>query len=193
MEKSKPRCAAPRLSALVVDDNEEARLADCLDALRFADEIVVVLDRCTDGSKAIAARYTERLVEGSWPIEGERRNAGIAAFTGDWIFEVDADERVPQELADEIRDAIGRAQDGYFLVPFDNYVGDRLVRYGWGAAWGVSAAPRLHARGCKRWGNQRVHPALDLKGPEGRLENRRSEGHTSELQSLMRISYAVSC
>src|SRR3546814_2057610 len=91
MGQSKPRMAAPRLSALVVAHDEEARLADCLDALRFADEIVVVLDRCTDGSKAIAARYTDRLVEGAWPIEGERRNAGIAACTGDWIFEVDAD------------------------------------------------------------------------------------------------------
>src|SRR3546814_9424914 len=115
MGQSKPRMAAPRLSALVVAHDEEARLADCLDALRFADEIVVVLDRCTDGSKAIAARYTDRAVEGAWPNEGERRNAGIDACTGDWSFEVDADERVPQELADRIRDANGRAQEGYFL------------------------------------------------------------------------------
>ena len=59
-----------------------------------------------------------------------------------------------------------------FLVPFDNYVGDRRVRYGWGASWGVSAAPRLFRKGCKRWGDQRIHPALDLTGPEGRLKNR---------------------
>src|SRR3546814_15725190 len=45
MGQSKPRMAAPRLSALVVAHDEEARLADCLDELRFADEIVVVLDR----------------------------------------------------------------------------------------------------------------------------------------------------
>src|SRR3546814_11582540 len=118
MGQSKPRMAAPRLSALVVAHDEEARLADCLDALRFADEIVVVLDRCTDGSKAIAARYTDRVVEGARPIEGERRNAGIAACTGDWIFEVDADARVPQALAHELRDAIGRAADGFLPVPF---------------------------------------------------------------------------
>ena len=64
---------------------------------------------------------------------------------------------------------IATAQPGHFLIPFDNYIGDRLVRYGWGASWGVSAAPRLSAKGCKRWGNQRIHPKLDLKGPKGRL------------------------
>jgi glycosyltransferase involved in cell wall biosynthesis len=161
-----------RLSALVVAHNEEAQLAACLDTLGFADEIVVVLDKCTDGSKDIAARYTDRLVEGAWEIEGDRRNTGIAACRGEWIVEVDSDERVPPELAAEIR-AIAETDDhGYYLIPFDNYVGDRRVRYGWGASWGVSAAPRLFRRGCKQWGGQRIHPALDLRGPQGRLENR---------------------
>ncbi len=60
------------LSALVVAHNEEDRIADCLDRLAFADEIVVVLDDCSDGTKTIAARYTGRLVEGSWEFEGDR-------------------------------------------------------------------------------------------------------------------------
>ncbi len=55
----------PKLSALVTVHNEEAQLAECLDTLRFADEIVVVLDDCTDGSKEIAADYTTHLFEGS--------------------------------------------------------------------------------------------------------------------------------
>ena len=44
-----------RLSALVVAHNEEDRIADCLDRLAFADEIVMVLDDCSDGTKTIAA------------------------------------------------------------------------------------------------------------------------------------------
>lgn len=160
---------APRLSALVVVHNEEAQLAACLDTLSFADEIVVVLDRCTDRSKEIAARYTGRLIEGAFEIEGDRRNTGIGACTGDWILEVDADERVPPGLAREIRAAIQHAASGYFLIPFDNYVGDHLVRYGWGAAWGVSAAVRLFTPGAKVWGRERVHPKLQLSGERRRL------------------------
>ena len=161
-----------KLSALVVAHNEEAQLAACLSGLRFADEIVVVLDKCTDGSKAIAEKTADRIIEGAWEIEGARRNTGREACAHDWILEVDADERVTAELAEEIRRAITDHQDGYFLIPFDNYIGDRLVRYGWGAAWGVSAAARLSRKDTKRWGMERVHPALELTGPERRLSQR---------------------
>ena len=109
--------AAPRLSALVVAHNEAEQLAACLETLGFADEIVVVLDRCTDASKQIASEFTECIVEGAWPIEGPRRHAGIAVCSGDWILEVDADERVPEALAWEIRATIARAKPGYFLIP----------------------------------------------------------------------------
>ncbi len=162
----------PKLSCLVVAHNEEAQLADCLERLAFADEIVVVLDKCTDGSKAIAEAAGATLVEGSWEIEGPRRNAGIDACTSEWILEVDADERVPPELAREIRQVIESAGPGHFLVPFDNYIGDKLVRYGWGASWGVNSAPRLFSKGAKRWGEQRIHPSLDLKGTPRRLNAR---------------------
>ncbi len=152
------------LSALVVAHNEEAQLADCLDSVRFADEIVVVLDKCTDGSEAIARRLADKVVVGSWDIEGPRRHAGIDACAGTWIIEVDADERVSDALAAEIREAVVDARPGYFLIPFDNYVGDRLVRYGWGGSWGVMATARLFSPGAKHWGDQRIHPKVTLTG-----------------------------
>ncbi|MEK9946608.1 MAG: glycosyltransferase family 2 protein [Alphaproteobacteria bacterium] len=160
-----------RLSALVVARNEEDRLEACLACLDFADERVVVLDRCTDGSASIAHKMADVVLEGEWPIEGDRRNAGLDACSGDWILEVDADESVSAELGQEIRSEIAQADSGYFLIPFLNYIGDRCVRYGWGASWGVSAAPRLSSRGAKRWGRQRIHPALELHGPKRRLSN----------------------
>lgn len=161
-----------RLSALVVAHNEEAQIGACLETLAFADEIVVVLDRCTDRTREIAGRFATQILDGSWEIEGDRRNVGLDACGGEWILEVDCDERVTDALAGEVRAAIATATDGYFLIPFDNYVGERLVRYGWGASWGVSAAPRLSRKGCKRWGRQRVHPSLTLRGPKGRLQQR---------------------
>ena len=158
---------APHLSALVVAHNEERQLADCLDGLRFADEIVIVLDKCTDRSKEIAARYSERLVEGNWPVEGDRRMAGIEACAGPWVLEIDADERLPAALAQEIRATIAASTAARHLIPVDNYIGDRLVRYGWGAAFGKSAYPGLFRKGTKTWGRQRVHPRLTFDGAAG--------------------------
>jgi glycosyltransferase involved in cell wall biosynthesis len=78
---------------LVVAHDEERQLADCLACLGFADETVVVLDRCGDRSREIALRFAGRLVEGAWQREGPRRHAGIEACRGEWILEIDADER----------------------------------------------------------------------------------------------------
>jgi glycosyltransferase involved in cell wall biosynthesis len=156
-----------RLSALVVARNEEARLPACLATLGFADEVVVVLDRSTDASAAIARDAGAQVLEGEWTLEGERRNAGIAACTGDWILEVDADERIPPELGAEIRRVIEASADAFHRVRIDNYVGDRLILHGWGGSFGTTLKPILFRKGAKHWRAQRVHPGLDWTGSEG--------------------------
>jgi len=157
-----------KLSALVCAHNEEQKLAACLQRLRFADELVVVLDRCTDGSAEIARLYADRIVTGAFPLEGPRRAAGVEACSGDWIFEVDADEIVSEALAEEVRHTARSAiAPSHFLIPVDNYVGGRLVRHGWGGSFGTSAVTRLYRRGCKHWKSQRVHPGVILDGAAG--------------------------
>ncbi len=169
---------SPRLSALVVAHNEEKQLSACLQALSFADQIIVVLDRCTDASREIALGFGAKLVEGAWPIEGERRKAGQDACDSPWILEIDADERVSPELAQEIQTtlALREAQKegpDWWRIPFDNYIGSRLVRYGWGAQFGVGAKAVLYRRGTKNWGPQRVHPRVQMQGEAGKtLTNR---------------------
>jgi glycosyltransferase involved in cell wall biosynthesis len=165
---------APTLSALVVAHNEGAQLGECLAGLGFADEIVVLLDRCTDGSRDIASRFADRIVEGGWPREAARRNTAAAACRGDWIFEADADERVSPELAAEIRSVVANSQACWHLVPIDNYVGARLVRWGWGAFFGRSAHAALYRRGVKTWADDRVlHASVSLSGAQGpTLEHR---------------------
>lgn len=157
----------PLLSALVVARNEAAQLAQCLSCLAFADEIVVVLDRCEDNSRDIARRFTARILEGAWEREGLRRNAGIAACRGGWIVEIDADERVDAALAAELRAVVASSPADWHLIPVDNYIGDRLVRWGWGASFGRSAHAGLFRRGAKAWGEGRVHPAVALAGRQG--------------------------
>lgn len=163
----------PRLSALVCAHNEEKCLAACLERLSFADELVVVLDRCTDRSLEIARRYADRVVVGAFPLEGPRRTAGVEACSGDWILEIDADEQVGLALAEEVRDAVnGAIEAAHFLIPVDNYVGHRLIRHGWGGSFGTSAVTRLYRRGVKSWKSERVHPGVKLMGSAGgRLVN----------------------
>lgn len=156
-----------KLSALIVARNEAERLPDCLASLAFADEILVVLDRTTDASAEIARAAGARVLEGEWPMEGARRNAGIDACTGDWILEVDADERVSPDLAIAVRETIATSAHAWHQVPKDNYVGEKLIRYGWAGSFGTTSTPSLFRRGAKRWRMQRVHPGLDWTGVQG--------------------------
>ncbi len=156
-----------RISALVVARNEAARLPECLASLAWADEVVVVLDRSTDASAAIARQAGAVVLEGEWPLEGARRNAGIAACAGDWVLEVDADERVPVELAHDIRRTIAASPHAFHRVRIDNYVAGRLILHGWGGSFGTTLKPILFRKGAKHWRAQRVHPGLDWTGTEG--------------------------
>lgn len=157
----------PKLSVVMCIHNEAERLAACLDKLAFADELVILLDKCTDASADIARRYTDRLIEGSFDLEGDRRNRVIAEASGDWLLEIDADEQVSSELAEEIRATIDISTADWHKIPVDNYVGGRLIRYGWGASFGKSSYAGLFRRGAKQWGPQRVHPRIRLDGRQG--------------------------
>jgi glycosyltransferase involved in cell wall biosynthesis len=156
-----------RISVVICAHNEEERLPSCLEKVTFADEIVVICDKCTDKTEEIAKDFGAKTIVGSWHIEGERRNRAIAEASGDWIFELDADEHVSEQLARSIQDAVRIGTYDRYLIPVDNYVGNRLVRHGWGASFGTSAVWRLFRKGCKVWGDQRVHPSIKFTGRQG--------------------------
>jgi glycosyltransferase involved in cell wall biosynthesis len=177
-----------RLSALVVARNEEARLEACLAPLAAgSDELVVVLDRSTDRSRAIAEKFSARVIEGAWEVEGARRNVGLDACTGDWVFEVDADEVASPALMAEIRAVIATSPHAWHEVPIDNYVGGKLIRHGWGGSFGTTSVPRLSRKGAKRWGMQRVHPSLAWTGTPGpRLANPLAHALDRDISDMLR-------
>ncbi|PPR14206.1 MAG: hypothetical protein CFH43_01067 [Proteobacteria bacterium] len=162
------------LSGLMVAHNEEEVIEEALKSLHFCDEIIVVLDRCTDQTASIAKKYATKVVEGgagdNFHIEGVRRNTGIEACKGTWVLELDADERISPELATEIQKTVKTVgEKGYYLLPVHNYVGDRHVQYGWAGSFGTNSVARLFTKGSKTWGDGLVHPKVELHNRLGRL------------------------
>ncbi len=175
------------LSALVVVRNEERILADCLDRLGFAAEVVVVLDRCTDACKEIALAKGARIVEGAWEIEGARRHAGIDACGGPWVLEIDADEWVSPELAREIAATVGADSADFYFLPIANHVHGRWIKGGWMAALAPDWRGSLFRKGAKTWGMQRVHPAVDFTGRRGEdLKSPLQHNFAADISTLMR-------
>lgn len=154
-----------KLSALVCAQNDEAQLADCLRGLEFCDEIVVVADRCTDRTQDIARQFGARVIDGIFPLENYRKAAGVASCLGEWILEVEPDERVDAKLAYEIRAAIhGRPAGDWFDVPVHNYLGSTLVRRGWGGGFGATLSPKLFRRHVKHWSAARIAAPTTMRG-----------------------------
>ena len=93
----------PPVSAIVITKNEADAIADALASLSWADELIVVDSESTDDTVAIARRFTDRVYVRPWPGYVDQKNHAAALATHDWIFSLDADERVTEELRDEIR------------------------------------------------------------------------------------------
>src|SRR5258708_29616529 len=133
--------------------------------------MVVVVERTTGRWGGMGRMLGGRVGEGAWPFEGERRTAAAAACRGEWIIEVDADERVTPGLAEEIRRVIPTAGEAYFLIPIANHVGAKLIRHGWGAYNGAAMRAALYRPGGKRWGLGRVHPPVSYTGARRELQH----------------------
>src|SRR3990172_9037970 len=95
----------PTVSAIVVCFNEEKNIRDCLESLRWCDEIVVVDSFSTDRTVEICRQYTERIIQRPWAGYRDQKAFAHSQATKQWVMLVDSDERVTPELREEIREA----------------------------------------------------------------------------------------
>lgn len=121
------------LSVVLMTNNEEARIATCLDrVVDWADELVLIDDLSTDRTVEIARRYTDKIF--SYPSEDDHYqqwNRGIDRATSDWILHIDADELVTPQLKTAIHRILEDAQ-GYsaFEIMRKNFFLGHPMRYG---------------------------------------------------------------
>ncbi len=91
-----------KLTAVVITKNEEKNIARCLSSLSFVDEIIVVDSGSTDKTIEIVRTFKDVIIiETEWHGFVENKKIGIAQATSDWILWIDADEEVPEGLANE--------------------------------------------------------------------------------------------
>ncbi len=163
-----------RLSVVIPTLNVEENIRDCLESVRWADEIIVLVMGSTDRTLEICKPYAHGVYcrKHEHPIIGIQRNVnlGIEKATGDWIMRLDADERVPHELRDEIRRVINSDTPyDVYAVRFKQYLAGYWLPHGfWTDAW----LPRLFRKGAARYACRAlVHEPLEIDGEIGRLHH----------------------
>ena len=175
-----------KLSACVITLNEEARIRDCLEGLRWADEIVVLDSFSDDKTVEICREYTDRVLQAKLPSTAARREAAMDCATHEWLLAVDADERVPPELAEEIRATLESPHvDRYsgFEMPRVTFCLGQWVRHG---SWYPNYQLRLTRKGRTAFVDNVPHDVVQVDGPVGRLrqalEHRAPDSFDDQMQ-----------
>ncbi len=174
-----PRAAAPTITACVVARDEAENLAELLPTLHWADEVLVVIDDATqDDSREIAMALADRVESRVFMSFSALRNAALDLAGGDWVFFVDADERVSPALAEEIRAVVARAEASTTgddverpagcWVPRLNVMFGRLIL---GGGWYPDEQLRLLRRDAAHYDEALlVHEHPEVAGPTEHLQ-----------------------
>jgi glycosyltransferase involved in cell wall biosynthesis len=184
----------PTVSAIIVCFNEEERIQDCLESVRWCDEVVVVDSFSTDRTPEICRRYTERFIQRPWSGYREQKAYAHSQATKEWVLLVDADERVTAELQKEMLEVLTREAghyDGYSVPRLVYYLGRWWRRGGWYPDYDV----RLFRRDRATWGGSEPHEKIIVDGAVRRLRHplhhysyRNMEDHLARINRFTSIS-----
>jgi glycosyltransferase involved in cell wall biosynthesis len=147
--------------------NEEENIKDCLKSVKWADEIIIVDSFSRDKTVEIAKEYTSKIFQKKWMGYGKQKNLALEKTTEEWILNIDADERVTKELAQEIKEAIQRNQyDGYYIPNKAYFLGKWMRHSGWYPDYHL----RLFKKEKGKFNERIVHEAVEVKGKKDYLK-----------------------
>jgi len=157
----------PPVSVTIITRNEAAHIAAALASVAWADERIVVDSGSTDDTVHIARAHGARVETRPWEGYSSQKNYAASLATHDWILSVDADERVSDPLAAEIRQVLNEpsSRRGYRIPRVAFYLGRWIRSTDWWPDWQL----RLYDRRRGSWSRVHVHESVRLSGPVGRL------------------------
>lgn len=170
-----PVSAAPagergrKVSACVITRNESAHVTGCIRSLDFADEVVVVDSRSEDDTAELARAAGARVIDQEFLGHVKQKQLAVDAALHDWVFCIDADERVSPRLAESIRAALASGDDatsGYEVARHTFYLGRFIDHGGWWPEWRL----RLFDRRRGSWSGHDPHDHVRVEGRVERLD-----------------------
>ncbi|MDD5362440.1 MAG: glycosyltransferase family 2 protein [Ignavibacteria bacterium] len=156
------------LSVTIICKNEENHLRECLESVKWADEIIVVDSLSTDDTVSIAMEYTHKVFLQKWQGYAKQREFALSKTTNDWVFPLDADERCSPELKDEILSIINsKTNFSGFRIPRKSYFLKKWIKHG---GWYPGYIIRLFIKENTVVTDRHVHEGYEVKGDVGQLK-----------------------
>jgi len=152
-----------KLSICIICKNEADKIETCLKSVAWADEIVVLDSGSTDNTLGIARRYTDKIfVRNDWAGFGEQRRRAEDLATNDWVFAIDCDEIVTEQLKDAIVNQLDDAtdEDVLYLNRLTHFCG-QFIRH---SGWYPDRIARIYNKTQYRYNHKLVHESVVAKG-----------------------------
>lgn len=151
-----------KISATIITHNEEENIQKACESLAWADEIIVVDSGSTDKTREIAEANGARVIRKDWAGFSAQKQFAAEQAVHDWIFSLDADERVSEELNANISDlrqlSDSEVADGYRIARRSYYQGRWIKGGGWYPDWQL----RLYKKSQGHWGARLIHESVKM-------------------------------
>ena len=170
------------LSVIIITKNEAVNIRACIESVAWADEIIVVDSGSSDATVEICRELGAQVYVHDWPGFGMQKNRALGYATKDWVFSIDADERVTHELREGIQSAMQRGQaQGYEIPRLSSFCG----RYMHHSGWYPDYVLRLFRRGSGKFSDDLVHERVIVNGPIAKLQQLLLHESFRDLEQLL--------
>jgi glycosyltransferase involved in cell wall biosynthesis len=156
----------PKLSVIIITKNEGENIRACIESVNWADEIIVVDSGSSDATVEICRELGAQVHQHDWPGFGMQKNRALSYADHEWVFSIDADERVTSELRAQLINAMEDGnKNGYYVPRLSQFCG-RFIRH---SGWYPDYVLRLFRRTKGRFSDDTVHERVIVDGNTGKL------------------------
>jgi len=159
-----------KLSAIIPTGNEEHNIVNAIKSVDFADEIIIVDSFSKDNTIKLATKLADTILQREYINSASQKNWAIPQAKFEWIFLIDADERVPLDLKEEILEVLSSENNfSGFWIKRQNYFMGKKIRF---SGWRGDKVIRLFKRDKCKYEEKNVHAEIISDGKIGMLKNK---------------------
>jgi glycosyltransferase involved in cell wall biosynthesis len=150
----------PKVSVYIIAFNEERKIADAINSVSWADEIIVIDSHSKDRTASIAEELGAKVIQFEFTGFGQLRRDAVSACSNEWVFSLDSDERCTPSAAQEIQQIIDQNLGDVCYIPRRNFfMGKKIEHSGWYPNY---RQPQLFKKSCLTYDNSPVHEGYDI-------------------------------
>src|SRR5690606_24264437 len=158
-----------KLTVIIPTLNEEEFLEGAINSAKFADEIIVMDSFSKDNTVKIATEHSVKVIQREFDNFSAQKNYAIDKAQNNWIFILDADERIPEALKNEIIDRLKNPEDyvAFYVLCSHIFMNKRMKHSTFKNEWKM----RFFNKEYCKYGSKLVHEDVDVHGKSGKLKN----------------------